>query len=268
MRKWFQKKGREEHYEPILQEDEEERQLEQEARQAEEERRRRLLEAAIAKPEEQAPVDLPREQNEDDAFTEAQTAAKDIFTRLLRAAQNPVQGVNCMTLLLFSSGLAGYAAQAAAREDQQSSEQPLFSRVRKQGRVYLFGEALNHYLETGENSLYNITKGVFERRHPNQLLPPYEETENEILDLTAAENPSYHGVKNPGQYMRHYRLMWEHERPTLEHACRSYREWPLVYNIVLQYALGFAVRAMDPLEAAEFSLQNAAYAAHLEEAAV
>ncbi len=171
MRNWFRRKQNEGHYQPILQEDAEEKKLRQEAEFAEEDRRRRKLNAML--PTAEATPDTPQNDPQSDPLYGAKFTSKDIFTRLLHAAEDKDHRVNCMTLLLFASGMAGYACQAAVWEAQKQTETPLFIPMQgENGKTYLFGAAIDAYLLDQKNAVWKMTAGVFQKRHP-ELDCPY-----------------------------------------------------------------------------------------------
>jgi len=271
MKKWFRKNQNEGHYQPIIQEDPEEIKLQREAELAEEERRRKKLETLLS-PTQQAVEAIETTSSSEaskatgfqkkDPFAGAKFCSKDIFSRLVHAAEDKEHRVNCMTLLLFASGLAGYACQATLWEKQKEQEESLFLKVQEENKkTYLYDEALNSYLLEGKGSLWYLTSRVFQKRHPELSCPNIAEIDNHVMDNIGKENYSIFDISNPEQYIHHYHLMWNHEKEFIEKGCHSCNEWPMVYFMVLQYALQFSDEAINPVDALKFSMENAIFAA-------
>ena len=264
MKNWFRKKQNEGHYQPILQEDEEEKKFRLEEELAEEDRRRRKLDELLTThplPSASDNENMSASEKKDPLYG-AKFTSKDIFTRLLHAAEDTEHRVNCLTLLLFASGLAGYACQAVVWEDQKQTETSLFLPVQgENGKTYLYGAAVDKYLLDGKNSVWNMTVGVFQKRHPELECPKLDEIGKRVSDGIGKADYAYFDVSDPEQYMHHYHLMWQHEKTTLKKNCDSPAQWPLVFSMVLQYALQFSDHAMNPVDAFAFSMENAIFAA-------
>lgn len=265
MKNWFHKKQKKERYTPILPDDPEEAKIQEQEEKVRDAKQRQILhDYTPIPPERQTSVQEEQESKkepENDPLAGAKYCSKDIFSRLLHAAEEADHRVNCRTVLLLSSGLAGYACQAVVWEEQKETGKSLFLKTTgPDGQTYLFGNAMDKYLLTDKNSVWRMTKGVFQKRHPELEAPNIDEIRKRVEAGVQTPDYQYHTIVNPGQYLYHYGKMWEHELPYLTQNCNSYHEWPLVYNMVLQYALQFSDRDMDPVEAVDFAMENALFA--------
>ena len=134
-------------------------------------------------------------------------------------------------IIIFLSGIVGYACQAALFENKQN-----YSIVNTtNGKKYIYGNALNHYLLNSKGSLYNILMGKFcnklSQSEPLKINPFLIRVDQNIGNENYLINDEF----NPEQIFdfEFYHSTWKLFYDKLIKYCNSPDEWPILISISL-----------------------------------
>ena len=162
--------------------------------------------------------------------------------------------------IIFISGMIGYACQAALFDKKQSYQIIKL----KNGKTYIFGDALNVYLLESNLSFYNILMGQYMQKMsgatPIQIKPILVKVASNIGFGNYLIDNKY----NPEKIFDFelYRSIWKKFYDTLIKYCANSDEWHVLFSIALTVFLDVAEiklgkNGYDRL--ANIALENAVY---------
>lgn len=204
-------------------------------------------------------LDKVREQ---EPLIGAKMGAENIWNLFLSAFKEPDGRINAKAVLLWTSGLAGYACQLSAWEkarlDGKSPE--LFSVQTKDGKNFYMGEGINRPLLSGQNSIWNLAAGIYQKSEPSRPLPDIQELMKKSVAVIGNEDYKVWNEIDPYQMLKEYVQFWKLLEDIVTSCCKSPDEWPLLFGLVLQKALQMTVKVMPPEQnCLEMAMENALF---------
>lgn len=204
---------------------------------------------------------------EQEPLTGAKMGAENIWNLFLSMFKESDGRINAKTVLLWTSGLAGYACQIStwekARLDGKSPE--LFSVQTKDGKNFYMGEGINRPLLSGQNSIWNLAAGIYQKLEPSRPLPDITELMKKSISVIGNEDYKVWNEIDPYQMLKEYTQFWKLHEDIITSCCKSPDEWPLLFGLVLQKALQMTVKVMPPKQdCLEMAMENALFTSKMD----
>lgn len=204
---------------------------------------------------------------EQEPLTGAKMGAENIWNLFLSMFKESDGRINAKTVLLWTSGLAGYACQLSAWEkarlDGKSPE--LFSVQTKDGKNFYMGEGINRPLLSGQNSIWNLAAGIYQKLEPSRPLPDITELMKKSISVIGNEDYKVWNEIDPYQMLKEYTQFWKLHEDIITSCCKSPDEWPLLFGLVLQKALQMTVKATPPKQdCLEMAMENALFTSKMD----
>lgn len=204
---------------------------------------------------------------EQEPLTGAKMGAENIWNLFLSMFKEPDGRINAKTVLLWTSGLAGYACQLSAWEkarlDGKSPE--LFSVQTKDGKNFYMGEGINRPLLSGQNSIWNLAAGIYQKLEPSRPLPDITELMKKSISVIGNEDYKVWNEIDPYQMLKEYTQFWKLHEDIVTSCCKSPDEWPLLFGLVLQKALQMTVKVTPPKQdCLEMAMENALFTSKMD----
>ncbi|MCM1047645.1 MAG: hypothetical protein NC433_04385 [Clostridiales bacterium] len=197
----------------------------------------------------------------------AQLAAQDIWNTLLKIFQESNERIKAKTLLLWASGLAGYACQASVWEKvrwEGKTSELLYTVKTKSGKTFYVGEGINKPLFYDNNSIWNLAVSVCQKfKLPEPLPKDIDELVKKSVEVDWIDDENYKIWNEiaPEQMFREYELFWKLIINKLIIFCGNPEYWHLVFGLVLQNALQMAIINDKSLKqnCLKMAMENALY---------
>jgi len=157
------------------------------------------------------------------------------FNKFILAMKNKL--VKPELAVIFISGMVGYSCQATLLEKKQN-----FTFVKaKNGKNYIFGDALNYYLIKSKNSFYKILMGQLLNFSPEIELIEIEPYIKRVAENIGNEKYLIGNLFNPEKIFdfEFYQSTWKEFYNTLNKYCKSADEWPILFSISMTKFLEF-----------------------------
>lgn len=170
--------------------------------------------------------------------------------------------INVKTVLLWASGLAGYACQVSAWENARlDGKYPeLFSVQTNDGKNFYMGEGINRPLLSNQNSVWNLAADICQKLELLRPLPNIKELVRKSVDMIGNENYKIWGEISPYHMIREYGQFWKLIKDKVDACCKNPDECSLLFGIVLQKALQMAIKVTPPEQnCLEMAMENALF---------
>lgn len=156
--------------------------------------------------------------------------AESIINKIVGVFTTP-NGIDSVTCLLYSAGLAGHACYCAVKTLSPS----LFTVVEyNNGNKYYFGDAVNKYLLEGQYSVLSFCQGMYVHMAQGEPIPDVDAIVKNMIDVLGAEEVKIWDRHKLGSVYKEICDCWNDIHHTMVEAnCNSAEEWPILYGIVL-----------------------------------
>lgn len=204
---------------------------------------------------------------EQEPLTGAKMGAENIWNLFLSIFKEPDGRINAKTVLLWTSGLAGYVCQLSAWEKARldGKKPELFSVQTKDGKNFYIGEGINRPLLSGQNSIWNLAAGIYQKFEPSRPLPDITELMKKSIAVIGNEDYKVWNEIDPYQMLKEYTQFWKLHEDIVTSCCKSPDEWPLLFGLVLQKALQMTVKVMPPKQdCLEMAMENALFTSKMD----
>jgi hypothetical protein len=230
-----------------------------------------LVTGGAPKPDPASAADLQKaallraiaDRRKTDPLVGAKIGAREVFQHLLKGLASE-KGVHAESLLAALGALAGYACQVSAR--QQASKAPAgtdsgLMRVQTQdGRTYYFGDALNKPLAESKYSVWSLAAAAAQDAGCNPL-PDLHEMFKHVAEslgspaFGAPRLPAGSSLMQPPEQM--LRQLWKPLVAEVAAYCPDPQEWPVLFGLAIQQAIGAAKSAFDPRVSLGIAMESA-----------
>lgn len=197
----------------------------------------------------------------------AKMGAENIWNLLMSAFKEPDGRINAKAVLLWTSGLAGYACQASAWEKARldGKKPELFSVQTKNGKNFYMGEGINSPLLSGQNSVWNLAAGIYQKLEPSRPLPDIKDLVQKSAAVIGNEDYKVWNEIDPYQMVKEYGQCWKLIEDIVTSCCKSPDEWSLLFGLVLQKALQMTVKVTPPGQnCLEMAMENALFTSKMD----
>lgn len=203
------------------------------------------------------------EKRKEDPLIGAKVGSKDIFNRLISVMQDS-KGVHIESFICALGSLAGYSCQAGLRrefiEGKDLSENEVFAIIDcKDGSRYYFGDKVNKPLVEDQYSVWSLAAGIVQHLGAKELIDIRELFEH-VTKTVGSDSfgipriPEGHKPGDiPVNYVKH---LWPAFLPVVESYCPPC-EWPILYGMAVQEAIGMGKDAIDPVFALSIAMESA-----------
>ena len=193
------------------------------------------------------------ERRQEDPLIGAKIGAKEIVQRIIAAIETP-KGVHIETLLGIVGSLAGYSCQASLRaeciQSQGLAENQVFVIMTgADGRKYYFGDRLNKPLAECQYSVWGLSAGAAQDLGAKDLIA-IDEVFAHVAGTVGSDLfgipriPENHKPSDlPANYVK---FIWSKFLPIVKQYCASPAEWPILFGLAAQEALGMGKNVIDP----------------------
>lgn len=191
-----------------------------------------------------------------DLFARAKAAADRIGPAAMSVATTE-RGVHVESTLVALGAVAGYACQVAARIapppfDPADGRRPIMEARGADGRIFYFGDAINHYLLEAPTSFWSLAAGGVPQSG-GRPLPDIIAIVRHVAESVGGEGfgeirfpPGTSAAFPPSHYLR---LLWPGARERLTESGLAPEEWPIALGIAAQIMLLAVKPAMEPAAA-------------------
>lgn len=207
------------------------------------------------------------EIREQEPLIGAKMGAENIWNLLMSAFKEPDGRMNAKAVLLWTSGLAGYACQASAWEKARldGKNPELFSVQTKDGKNFYMGEGINRPLLSGQNSVWNLAAGIYQKLEPSRPLPDIKDLVQKSVAVIGNEDYKVWNEIDPYQMVKEYGQFWKLIEDIVTSCCKSPDEWSLLFGLVLQKALQMTVKVTLPGQnCLEMAMENALFTSKMD----
>lgn len=187
-----------------------------------------------------------------DPLVGAKLGAEDLSRRLLQAMAGE-QGVQIESFLAVCGALAGYACQASlwARAAAAGALEPsgLQSIGTADGRTFLVGEPLVELLFNEPHALWRLAAGAAQQAGCTDLPDPAALWRHgmESLGSEAFGVPRVPSRHQPApDSLQALPTLWPAVQPLVQRYCADPLEWPVLYGLLSQKAIGMGREVIDP----------------------
>lgn len=174
------------------------------------------------------------------------------------------KGVHLETLLCILGSLAGYSCQAGVRskfiDEKGFKEANIFVIVEgADGKRYYFSDMINKLLVEGRYSIWSLSalavgETVAERFDRKEIFQYTAQTVGSssfgIPRITEEHSPK----DMPYNYVK---FLWQLLLPTVRAYCKDPEEWPKLFGLAIQEAIGFSKEQLDPFLALTIVMESA-----------
>jgi hypothetical protein len=203
------------------------------------------------------------EMSANDPLIGAKVGGKELAERIIKAMENE-RGVHVESLFCASGALAGYACQASLRAKNQAmqlNELAHFTEARtSDGRVFLFGDALNKFLAEHELSVWSLAAGRAQALGCTQF-PDIGDIFRHVSESIGNETfgvprlPPDHPVHElPQTYLERF---WPIFSPMIERFCPNADHRPSLVGFAIQELLTQTKDALDASLALQIVMESA-----------
>ncbi|MCM1047646.1 MAG: hypothetical protein NC433_04390 [Clostridiales bacterium] len=202
------------------------------------------------------------EARKKDSLIGAKMGAEDIWNTLFKAFQEPNGRINAKVVLLWTSGIAGYACQASAWEKArlEGTSPELFTVGTKNGKTFYMGEGINRPLLSSQYSIWNLAAGIYRQLEPSKALPDIMELVKKSVDRLGDENYKIWDEVDTEEMVEEYGMLWKAIKNKVTAYCKNPDEWSLLFGLVLQKALEMMIKVAPPeWNCLEKAMENALY---------
>jgi hypothetical protein len=198
-----------------------------------------------------------------DALAKVKLGGREVFQRITQGLKNE-RGVHVESLLACLGALAGYACQAAVRENSASAgasspENALTVATGADGRKYFFGDPLNRLLAEDRGSVWSFTAGAVQ--HLGKPLPDIEGIFQHVASTVGGAEfgipriPAGHRLGDlPINYLK---AVWPQLLPIAKRFADEPAHLPMIYGLAIQHAIFAARNLIDPTLAATIAMECA-----------
>lgn len=232
----------------------------------------KIEEQTPSNPAEEALFRRIAEKSKENPFFGAKIGSRELTHRILSAMKAVEKKVHTESFLGSLGSLAGYACQAALR--QQAVAQGFFAGsyfttvTASDGNTYYFGDHLTRFLVESEYSVWNtVAEGAREAGCSN--LPDVAE----ILRHNAAVlgSPNFGRPRVPDKHQPvnlpadSIHVLWPCVKPLVVKFCPDPEYWPFMVSLSAQEALIMAKSALDPCIGLRIIMESAAAASRIKQ---
>lgn len=191
-----------------------------------------------------------------DLFARAKAAADMIGPAAMSVATTE-RGIHVESTLVALGAVAGYACQAAARIapppfDPADERTPIVEARGADGRLFYFGDAINHYLLEAPASFWSVAAGNAAQLN-GRPLPDIVEIVRHVAASVGGEGfgeirfpPGTSAAFSPSRYLC---LLWPGARERLAENGLAPEEWPIALGLAAQIMLLMMKPAIEPVVA-------------------
>lgn len=180
--------------------------------------------------------DIELEENDVTRLSQGASAVMNMFMKVFATDK----GIDVRTALLYSAGLAGYAAHKAVKE----TDEALFTVVETaNGCKYYFGQEVNKYIFDSKYSFRSCCEGMFMKEAPGAVIPDVEAVAKKVVETIG--NPDYliDKMYKPQEIYTEVQKCWNSiYQGMIALFCKKPSEWPVMFSIV---ASNMMKRAMN-----------------------
>lgn len=162
---------------------------------------------------------------------------------MLGNAYKTEKGVDGLKILLFASGLAGYACHRAVKD----SGKPFVEVKSTDGRIYYLGDDVNYYLLQGKSSVLSFMNGLYNMVCPDKELPNFAVILQNVTLHFGEDDYKIAGVVSPDVLFPEVVNCFDgiFENMTSKY-CEGEDEWPILFGIALQNVMNEVMKVGNP----------------------
>ncbi|MDL2286292.1 hypothetical protein LJC24_02470 [Desulfococcaceae bacterium OttesenSCG-928-F15] len=209
------------------------------------------------------------EKSKEDPLFGAQIGSRELTHRMISAMKTG-KGVHTESLFCALGALAGYACQAALRE--QALARGFFSAAyftpvtTDDGKTFYFGDHLTRFLAESQYSVWNITSGGAKEAGCSDLPDMAEILKHNAAVLGAADfgKPRVPDKNQPLELPSVYtNLFWPHVKPLIIKFCPDPEFWPMMVSFAAKEALLRGKSVVDPCIGLRIIMESAVAASRI-----
>lgn len=219
--------------------------------------------APVLPPHLPALAEAIRQQSSSDAMIGPKIAGRQVLSQLSDAIAD-ARGVHAESLLCALGALAGYACQISvverARARGPSAEAGLQRVTTRDGRQWLFGDALNWPLAESEHSIWSFAAAGAQHAGASALPDVGEMFQHwaDVLGRSDFEMPRVETAHRPREQPLHYRhVHWSALFPWVRVLCPEPAHWPMAFGVAVQEAILAAKVVVSPAIACRIVMESA-----------
>lgn len=206
------------------------------------------------------------------SFTSSQIGEDDI-NRLLVSADEVMKvlvekfteerGVAIKQVLIYASGLAGFACHRAVKEISPN----LFMKIgTNNGKTYYFGDAVNKYFIESKYSVVNLCQGAYKSVAPDAEIPDVYDIISTVAKNVGDDSYRIMGIVNPAEeYVEIKNYFNEIYESQIVKFCKTVQEEPVLLGIVLHKVLKTAMQLGDRDNIFAVAIENACYISKMDD---
>ncbi|MGB8355839.1 MAG: hypothetical protein WCD79_18215 [Chthoniobacteraceae bacterium] len=206
-------------------------------------------------------IDAKKKQN---LLAGLQVAAKEVNQRLI-ASMKTERGVHIESFLVVLGSLAGFSCQMAAREKLANptggpqAQGSWAIATGSDGTQYYFGDLLNKPLVEDQHSVWSLVAGAVQKL--GAQIPDVNDIFKHVAGTVGSGGfgvPRIPADHSPGDLPINFlKVAWPKMLPLISQLCDGPGEWPLLFGIAIQEAIGMAKGMINPTLAASIAMEAA-----------